>query len=112
MAVLSNKPEAATQWMVERLFSDWPFAAVWGERPGVPHKPDPAAALEIASAMGVDPARVLYLGDTRTDMETAVAAGMFGVGALWGFRDREELVGHGAAAIVGHPAEVLGLIGE
>jgi phosphoglycolate phosphatase len=112
MAVLSNKPEVATRWMVERLFSAWPFAAVRGERPGVPHKPDPAAALEIASAIGVEPARVLYLGDTRTDMETAVAAGMFAVGALWGFRDRAELVAHGAAAIVEHPREVLGLIGE
>jgi phosphoglycolate phosphatase len=45
-------------------------------------------------------------------METAVAAGMFAVGALWGFRDRAELVAHGAAAIVEHPREVLGLIGE
>lgn len=112
MAVLSNKPEVATRWMVERLFPAWPFAAVRGERPGVPHKPDPAAALEIAAAIGVEPARVLYLGDTRTDMETAVAAGMFAVGALWGFRDRAELVAHGAAAIVGHPREVLALIGE
>ncbi|HET9331971.1 MAG TPA: HAD hydrolase-like protein, partial [Gemmatimonadota bacterium] len=73
---------------------------------------DPAAALEIAAAIGVEPARVLYLGDTRTDMETAVAAGMFAVGALWGFRDRAELVAHGAAAIVAHPREVLALIGE
>ena len=112
MAVLSNKPEAATRWMVERLLSAWPFAAVQGERPGVPHKPDPAAALAIAAELGVDPARILYLGDTRTDMETAVAAGMVGVGALWGFRDRAELVAHGATAVVGHPWEVVALLGE
>jgi phosphoglycolate phosphatase len=110
MAVLSNKPELATRWMVDRLFSRWPFAAVAGQRPGVPHKPDPEAALEIAREIDVAPARILYLGDTRTDMETAVAAGMFGVGALWGFRDRAELVAHGAAAVVEHPREVLPLI--
>jgi phosphoglycolate phosphatase len=110
MAILSNKPELATRWMVERLFSRWPFAAVVGERPGVPHKPDPQAATEIARALGVPTARVLYLGDTRTDMETAVAAGMVGVGVLWGFRDRAELVAHGAAAVVEHPRDVVALL--
>jgi len=110
MAILSNKPQLATRWMVERLFSGWPFAAVAGELPGVPHKPDPASALEIARGLGVDPGRVLYLGDTRTDMETAVAAGMFGVGALWGFRDRAELEAHGASAVVEHPRDVVPLL--
>ena len=104
------QPEAATRWMVDRLFAAWPFVDVRGERPGVPNKPDPTTALEIAARLGLDPARVLYLGDTRTDMETAVAAGMVGVGALWGFRDREELVAHGAAAVVSHPREVLPLV--
>lgn len=110
MAVLSNKPELATRWMVDRLFARWPFAAVTGERSGVPHKPDPAAAIGIARDLSVDPARVLYLGDTSTDMETAVGAGMFGVGALWGFRDRAELEAHGASAVVAHPREVLPLV--
>ncbi len=110
MAILSNKPEPATRWMVDRLFSAWPFAHVEGERPGVPHKPDPRPAAEIARRLGVDPARVLYLGDTRTDMETAVAAGMFGVGALWGFRDEAELRAHGASEVVEHPRDVIPLI--
>jgi phosphoglycolate phosphatase len=110
MAILSNKPEPATRWMVDRLFSAWPFAHVEGERPGIPHKPDPRPAAEIARLLGVEPARVLYLGDTRTDMETAVAAGMFGVGALWGFRDEAELRAHGASEVVEHPRDVIPLI--
>lgn len=110
MAILSNKPEPATRWMVDRLFPAWPFAYVAGERPGMPHKPDPRPATEIARGLGVDPARVLYLGDTRTDMETAVAAGMFGVGALWGFRDEAELRAHGASEVVEHPRDVVPLI--
>ena len=110
MAILSNKPEPATRWMVDRLFSAWPFAHVAGEMPGMPHKPDPRPATEIARRLGVDPGRILYLGDTRTDMETAVAAGMFGVGALWGFRDETELRAHGAAEVVQHPRDVVPLI--
>lgn len=110
MAVLSNKPHAATAWMVERLLGEWPFHPVLGESDDVPRKPDPAGALKIAEAVGVEPGGWLYLGDTLTDMRTATAAGMYPVGALWGFRDREELVEHGARAVVERPGEVGGLL--
>lgn len=110
MAVLSNKPQPATAWMVDRLFDRWSFAAVLGERDDLPRKPDPAGALAIAAEVGIPPAAWLYLGDTRTDMETATRAGMVPVGALWGFRDREELLAHGAVELVARPTEVVGLL--
>ena len=112
MAVLSNKPESATRWMIDHLFGGWEFAAIVGGADGVPLKPDPAALLAIARALAVDPARCVFLGDTRTDMETAVAAGMFPVGALWGFRDRAELEAHGARAFLERPLELLDLFDE
>jgi phosphoglycolate phosphatase len=83
---------------------------VYGLRDDVPRKPDPAGALEITRLLGADPARMLYLGDTAIDMQTAVSAGMFPVGALWGFRTREELLENGAKALIHHPRELLGLI--
>ena len=110
MAVLSNKPHPATAWMAEQLLGEWPFAAVLGESDEVPRKPDPAGALRIAREVGIPPARWLYLGDTRTDMETAARAGMHPVGALWGFRDAEELLAHGAEALVERPEEVPGFL--
>ena len=109
MAVLSNKPDAATRWMVDRILGEWPFAAVAGEG-AVARKPDPGGAIEIAARVGVDPREWLYLGDTSTDMITAVAAGMFPAGALWGFRDRAELEAHGARALAERPADVLPLL--
>lgn len=110
MAILSNKPEPATRWMVDRLFERWSFAAVVGGTDGVPLKPDPAALLGIARAIGVEPTDCVYLGDTRTDMETAVAAGVFPAGALWGFRHRAELEDHGARAVLDHPLQLLDLL--
>jgi phosphoglycolate phosphatase len=110
MGVLSNKPHVFTLKCVERFLSAWPLSPVFGRREGVPRKPDPAGAVEAAAAMGVSPAEVLYLGDTSIDMLTANRAGMFAVGVLWGFRGVEELVAHGARAIVRHPAEVLALL--
>jgi len=112
MAVLSNKPDHFTKLTVARLLPDWRFEVVAGEHPPVPKKPDPAAALEIARLLAVPPHEVLYLGDTNTDMKTANAAGMFAVGALWGFRDAGELVAYGAKALVEKPTDVLTLLGE
>ncbi len=110
MAVLSNKPQAATSWMVERMFGENRFAAVRGGRENMPLKPDPTALLEIVRDIEVEPRRLAYVGDTRTDMETAVAAGVLPVGAAWGFRDRHELVEHGARAVIARPLELLNLL--
>jgi len=110
MAVLSNKPEDFTRKAVEGFLPAWRFETVVGARPSIPLKPDPSSALEIAAGLGVEPARFLYLGDTATDMKTANAAGMFAVGALWGFRDAAELIAGGAAKLIGKPAELLELL--
>jgi phosphoglycolate phosphatase len=94
---------------VEQLLSKWKFDVILGERPGVPRKPDPAAALEIAQRLDIKPEQIIYLGDTGIDMKTATAAGMYPVGALWGFRTREELMENGAAMVIAEPMELLTL---
>jgi phosphoglycolate phosphatase len=76
----------------------------------LPKKPDPAGALQIAQRLGLDPAAFIYLGDTNTDMQTAVAAGMTPVGALWGFRTAQELLAAGAKALLAKPADLLRLL--
>ncbi len=107
--ILSNKPDAFTREMTDHYFPDHPFTEVRGQVEGVPKKPDPGGALALANALCVAPERVLYLGDTSTDMQTAVAAGMFAVGACWGFRPREELAKHGAQVLADHPQSVADL---
>jgi phosphoglycolate phosphatase len=109
-AVLSNKADAVVRVVVDSVLKGHGFRAVRGERPGIPHKPDPTSALEVASCLGADPREVLYLGDSGVDMRTARAAGFLAVGASWGFRDREELVSSGADVVIDHPLELLGLL--
>ena len=109
-AVLSNKPHESTVEVVKKLADRWTFAAVRGQRDSEPRKPDPTIALDIARQLNVASANCFFVGDTRVDMETAVAAGMFAVGCLWGFRDREELEQFGAKAIIEHPVELLDVI--
>lgn len=110
MAILSNKPDGLTQQVVRTLLPKWKFAAVAGARETIPKKPDPAGALRIANLLHLDPADFLYLGDTNTDMQTARAARMFTIGALWGFRTAKELKDHGAQALIAMPMELCPLL--
>ncbi|MFV1964024.1 MAG: HAD family hydrolase [Pirellulaceae bacterium] len=110
IAVLSNKPHEATVRCVEAMLSDYRFEVVLGQRDEVPHKPDPTAALEIASQMQLSPESFAFLGDTATDMQTAVRSQMFPVGVAWGFRPREELTEYGAEVIIERPGELLELL--
>ena len=108
MGVLSNKRDDFTVELVRRLFPGRPFLAVRGERSGIPRKPDPIAALEIARVLGVGAAECAFVGDTSIDMRTAVAAQMLPVGVLWGFRTRDELLAAGAKRLLAHPRDLLG----
>jgi phosphoglycolate phosphatase len=109
-AVLSNKSDIYTGRMTSALLSAHRFDIVRGARPGVALKPDPAPALALASDLGVSPADCAFVGDTNVDMATARSAGMFAVGALWGFRTAAELTANGADALIASPGDLLGLI--
>jgi phosphoglycolate phosphatase len=111
MAVLSNKPHDSTLAVMDAFFGRWKFGAVFGARDGVPVKPHPAVALEIAGILRVRPEEIVYLGDTNTDMQTATAAGMWPVAALWGFRTAEELTANGAKVLLEKPPDLLSLFG-
>ena len=110
VAVLSNKPHDAANLCVTELLPRWRFDVVLGHRDGTPHKPDPAGALEISQRLNIPPAEFLYLGDSGVDMATAISARMFPVGALWGFREADELEESGAKALISHPQEVLAFL--
>jgi phosphoglycolate phosphatase len=108
LAVLSNKPDEFTSRCISDFFGDQLFDPVLGLHPDRPRKPDPAGALEIARRWNVSPERIIYLGDSGTDMETAVRAGMLPIGVLWGYRCAKELLGAGAKHLLRHPNELLG----
>lgn len=112
LAVLSNKPHDSTLAVMKRYFPGRYFRVIFGAKDWIPVKPDPAAALEIARLMDVAPGDFAYVGDTNTDMRTANAAGMFAVGALWGFRTAEELLATGAKVLIEKPRDLLGVLSD
>ena len=110
MAVLSNKPHEFTKLCVEYYLPAVPFGVVFGADAVGARKPDPAGAWEVARRLEAAPREIVYLGDTATDMETARRAGMYGVGATWGFRDAQELRDAGAQELVDHPMQLIEVI--
>jgi len=123
MAVVSNKMMAATEQLVHHFFPDIDVAIGEHEAAGIRKKPAPDTVFEalrqlegkavqhsVANApQAEDKAMVLravYVGDSDVDIATARNAGLPCISVLWGFRDRDFLLAHGATTFVDHPSEV------
>ena len=110
LAVLSNKPQHFTEKVVAQFFVSGEFAVVAGQRAGIARKPDPAGAHAILETLQISAADCVFLGDTAVDMLTACGAGIVAVGALWGFRTRDELQANGALHLIDHPREFTAIV--
>lgn len=108
MAVLSNKTHDFTVDMVAGLFPSIHFGKVLGQREGVPHKPHPAGAFQIAQALGYSPENCVFIGDSTVDLETARNADMPAIAVLWGYHDQAKLTAAGAEILIEHPSELEG----
>ena len=94
VAVASNKYQDAVEHLVNHFFPGIPWAAVEGQKEGVPVKPDPSIVFEILSKHPTPKSDVLYVGDSGIDMETARRACVESAGVTWGFRSVTELREH------------------
>ena len=109
LAVNSNKRTDYTNQLIKKNFPEIPFVDIIGERSGLPKKPDPHAALEIAENMKLSPREILYVGDSKTDILTGKNAQMDTAGVAWGFRGSKELKENGATYIVERAEDILKL---
>jgi len=117
LAVATNKPHELLPDLMQRFFPTIRWAAVFGNRKGVPVKPNPQIVYDILNAIIVSDTwscvatnEILYVGDTAVDMETAKNAGIIKIGALWGFRTKEELENADANYIIEHPLSLLSIV--
>lgn len=109
VAVASNKYQAAVEKLIRHFFPEIPWAAVEGQKEGVPVKPDPSIVFEILSKYPTPKADVLYVGDSGVDMETARRACVESAGVTWGFRSVTELREHYADHIADSTGTLLRL---
>ncbi|MBR6510584.1 MAG: HAD family hydrolase [Clostridia bacterium] len=109
-AVISNKAQKPAEEVVSKILGSFYFDIICGKREGYPAKPDPTLTLEIIKELGVEPSECLFIGDSGMDCAVAVNSGAIGVGVLWGFRVKSELLENGAEYIVETPNEILDII--
>jgi phosphoglycolate phosphatase len=111
LSVLSNKIHQITIETVHYYFKNVQFDLVIGAGQ-FKKKPDPQAAFYIAKNIGFDTSEFLYVGDSGVDMRTAVSAGMHSAGALWGFREKTELMENGAEYLLTTPLEIISVLNQ
>ena len=117
MAVVSNKMMAATQELVRHFFPDIPVAIGEHEAAGIKKKPAPDTVFEALRQLNISltshPSPLtsdsVYVGDSDVDLATARNSGLPCISVLWGFRDRDFLLAHGATTFVEHPMDILKL---
>ena len=108
LAVVSNKMMAATQELCRHFFPDTIEVSIGeDEAAGIRRKPAPDTVFAALKALGVGKENAVYVGDSDVDIQTACNAGLPCISVLWGFRDRDFLISHGAQTFITHPAELL-----
>lgn len=108
LAVVSNKMMTATQELVAHFFPEIEVAIGEHEAEGIRKKPAPDTVFEALRRLGVAQDEAVYVGDSDVDLQTARNAGLPCISVLWGFRDRDFLLQHGATTLIEHPSELLG----
>lgn len=75
------------------------------------HKPDPLPVIHASGILGIEPARLVYVGDSPADIAAGKGAGAATVGAAWGVASIERLVEAGPDAIIEDIGDLPALLG-
>ena len=106
VAVVSNKFYNATVELCRHFFADTVEVSI-GERENIRRKPAPDTVFEAMRQLGVSGEDAVYVGDSDVDVATARNSGIPCISVLWGFRDRDFLIEHGATTFVNTPEDIL-----
>ncbi|MBQ7254396.1 MAG: HAD family hydrolase [Bacteroidales bacterium] len=113
LAVASNKFDDGAKFLVPHFYPDIRWAAVEGQKPGGPLKPEPGIIDDAIanSLLGIDRSEILYIGDCEVDIQSAERSGLDYVLCTWGFRRRAALEAAGAKTLIDTPSELLDYLG-
>jgi len=111
ITVNSNKNDKDAVALAEEYFPGL-FHFVLGARPEMEKKPAPDGVNFIAEKYGVDKSKVIYIGDSDVDFQTALNSKVQFIGCHWGFRGAEFLKKQGAGCIAMTPSELPEIIGN
>jgi len=110
LGAVTNKPERFTLPLLSTMgLRDYFEIVVSGD--SLPEKkPDPLPLLHAADAMGIAPAHALMLGDSRSDVEAARAAGFQIVCVSYGYNRGEDIRAARPDAVIDSLTELAALL--
>ncbi|HLC18176.1 MAG TPA: HAD-IA family hydrolase [Thermodesulfobacteriota bacterium] len=95
MAVVTNKPQALSERILDEMEMRRFFSMVVGGDTLSNKKPHPEPLVKVIKTMGFTPGESVFVGDSPIDCETGKKAGVFTIGVAYGFRPLDELVSAG-----------------
>lgn len=110
IGVNSNKNDSYTKKLIEIHFSNINMDYVLGKKDSINVKPDPMGVNLILKKMNVLNSEALYIGDSPTDIKTALNANIDSASVTWGFRSKQQLIDNGAIRIINKPSEILNIL--
>ena len=110
LAILTNKPHALSVEIVKRLFGDAIFAELVGGDSLTKRKPDPEPVKYIMDSLGAGVSDSVIVGDSPVDVEAGKGAGIYTIGAAYGFRGVVELEEAGADVIIERFPELVDIL--
>jgi phosphoglycolate phosphatase len=110
LAIITNKPQKATDGVYLKHLSEFNFDLVLGQSETFPLKPEADSTLYAIKKMGVNKSDCLFVGDGETDVLTAKNAGVDCLSVLWGYRDYNTLKKAGAAHFAKSYTELLNFV--
>ena len=105
IAVVSNKFYDATQALCKHFFGDLVDVAI-GEREDIRKKPAPDTVMAALKQLQASREGAVYIGDSDVDIMTARNCEMPCISVLWGFRDYNFLIEHGASILITNPLQL------
>jgi phosphoglycolate phosphatase len=109
--IVTNKPGFLTNALLRQLDLGWNTVSVVSGDTLPVKKPDPAPVLHACREGGLEPARSVFVGDDRRDVQAGHAAGLYTVAVSWGYLDGGDPHSWGADAVVDSPAGLAALLG-
>lgn len=106
LAIVSNKLDGAVKSLSRNYFEGIVEVAI-GDQEGLAKKPAPDMVEAALSELGKPKEHAVYVGDSDVDLLTAKNSGLPCISVLWGFRDKDFLIAHGAQHFAETPADIL-----
>ena len=110
LAIVTNKPFAFVEPILESLTLSGLFELILGGDSLDKKKPDPLPLLHVSKKMNVSAEQCVMVGDSKNDILAANAAGMQSIGVTYGYNYGEDIAVYQPDMIVDDFSELLELL--